>query len=281
MDDCGNTATCSQEFVIDDIELSVGVYLEGSAINPNGTQTYVLPMRNRLNTLKVLPGQCYFSFFTGNVYSPPGQPYNIPPWNYNGNEGDGFDSGGNPTPGTANYPPDIVDWVLVSLRESPTSPPVCMKAALLDNSGNVEFVDGGFTCCELSHDASYYVVIEHRSHLIVMSNEPVQVINGTISYDFRIQPGYFDDQGFGGVSQKELLPNYPGKYAMYAGNGKKEPGFNDNVGINLNDRTFWEGENGNSGKYLNGDYNMTGDCNFYDRITFENNNGLSTTVPAN
>jgi hypothetical protein len=286
LDNCANEAICEQTITIDDINVVTWVYLEGAAISVGGTQTYSLPMRTNLNTLKVLPGQTYYSFFYGNVYSPPGQPYSGAPWFYSGNEGVGYDSYGNPTPGTANYPSTVVDWILVSLRETPDGLPVCMKAALLHKDGHVEFVNGGFTCCDLEYNGNYYLVIEHRNHLIIMSPEPVAVVNGTLTYDFRYTQSYIDDpSGFGGLGQKELLPNLPGVYGMFAGNGDqvKEPSDleGDILQMNFNDRTYWEIQNGTNGRYRNGDYNLNGDCNYNDRTTWEYNNGKFTTVPRN
>jgi hypothetical protein len=278
---CGNPATCQQIITIDDINVVTWVYLEGSVINPAGPQTYTLPMRTSLNNLKVLPGQTYQSFFSGTVYTPPGQPYSGAPWFYNGNEGAYYDSYGNPTPGTANYPPTVVDWILVSLREIPDGPAVCRKAALLHNDGHVEFVNGGFSCCDLERNESYYIVIEHRHHLVIMSPQPVPVINGILTYDFRNAQSYIDDPfGFGGVGQKELLPNLPGVFAMFTGNGYQiEP--SASASINFDDRIIWGNQNGVAGRYRNGDFNMNGDVNYNDRIAWEFNNGKDTTVPIN
>jgi hypothetical protein len=113
----------------------------------------------------------------------------------------------------------------------------------------------------------------------------VSVIDGTISYDFRSNEGYIDDPfGFGPSGQKELLPNYPGVYGMFAGNGDQvklpSDSENDITDINLNDRTYWEDQNGTNGKYRNGDYNLNGDCNYNDRTTYEFNNGKFSSVPT-
>jgi hypothetical protein len=118
-----------------------------------------------------------------------------------------------------------------------------------------------------------------------MSHIAVMPVNGVLTYDFRFQDSYNEDPfGFGLVGQKELLPTYPGKWAMHAGNGdqiKTEfDSENDRKDINLNDRTYWEGQNGTIGQYRNGDYNMNADCNFNDRITYEFNNGAFSAVPT-
>jgi hypothetical protein len=71
---------------------------------------------------------------------------------------------------------------------------------------------------------------------------------------------------------------------MYAGNGEQTDGGGaytdlEDTDINFNDRTFWEGENGDIGEYRIGDYNLNGDTNFNDRVTWERNNGTFTSVP--
>ena len=285
-DECGNSSTCTANFTLNCIdpclEIITHVYLEGSATDPNGEETWTVPMRTTLNNLRILPGQTYVDPFFGNFYSPPGQPYNVAPWNYMGNEGDGYDSGGDPMMGDANYPPTVVDWVLVSLREDTTSAPLCQAAALLHADGHVEFVEA-FECCDLDVRATYFVVIEHHNHLIVMSDEQVSVdlMNSTITYDFRNQDSYLDNPFMFSFikGQKQIIPGTPGTWAMYAGNGEQSVSGAADIDINQDDRAAWQGENGDFGLYRFGDYNMNGDVNFNDRVTWERNNGNSSSVP--
>ncbi|MBE0639510.1 MAG: DNRLRE domain-containing protein [Bacteroidales bacterium] len=282
-DHCFETSIHTATFTITPlVEIEAYVYLEGSAIKPDGQSIYTLPMRTTLNFLKVLPGQMYSDFFYGTYYSPPGQPYNIPPWSYNGNEGEYYDSGGDPLNGDANYPATVVDWVLVSLRDNPagTGGPVCQAAALLHKDGTIEFVGGGPACCDVNMNTSYWVVVEHRNHLIVMSHESVAIVDGKIIYDFRIQQSYLNDPfGFGFYArQKEILS---GKYAMYGGNGGQVVNAQSDTDITFDDRSFWEEANGIFGRYSNSDYNMNGDNNFNDRVMWEFNNGKFTSVPRN
>jgi hypothetical protein len=236
-------------------------------------------MRTDLNNLRLLPGQLLVDPFFGSKYSPAGQPYSIAPWNYFGNEGFNFDSDQDPLFADAGYPATVVDWVLVSLRDTPqgTGGPICQAAALLHNDGRIEFVEE-FDCCNLDLGQPYYIVVEHRNHLIVMSHEPISIAGNKITYDFRTQQSYIDDQGFPGLfaGQKEILP---GVFAMYAGNGNQALTAQSDTDINFDDRTFWESENGKLGEYRIGDYNLNGDTNFNDRVTWERNNGKFTSVP--
>jgi hypothetical protein len=113
-----------------------------------------------------------------------------------------------------------------------------------------------------------------------MSHESLPVVNGKITYDFRIQQSYVDDPfGFGQFArQKEILP---GKFAMFAGNGQQASTGKADTDINFDDRYFWEVQNGTFGRYRNADHNLNGDTNFNDRTLWEYNNGKFTSVPRN
>jgi hypothetical protein len=252
------------------------VYLEGAAIDPECLDAYYeVPMRSDLNRLHLLPGQSYEDFYGEIVYTPAGQPYSSAPWNYNGTEGDGFDSGGNPEPGDAGYDPTVVDWILVSLKTSPLEEPQYQKAALLHQDGSIEFTDGFFDG-EISFSEKYYLVIEHRNHLIVMSDTAISIINGKITYDFRNTQSFIDNPAAYG--QKEILP---GVFAMYAGNGDQVSTGSSDTSINNSDLLYWEGQNGLIGRYSTGDYNLNGDVNYYDKAVWFLNNSISTSVPGN
>lgn len=288
-DSSGNATTCENTVTVAPCAEGEGepcltivthVYLEGAAIDAGGTAACTLPMRTDLNLLRVLPGQTYEDPFLGTVYTPPGQPYSGAPWFYAGGEGAAYDSAGDPSGGDAGYPPTVLDWVLVSLRETPDGAggPVCQAAALLHSDGTVEFPGGGIPCCGQDLAGPYYLVIEHHNHLMVMSHEPVTVTDHTLAYDFRYQQSYLDDPfGFGLYArQKEILP---GVYAMFAGNGDQTVDINEDTDVTGNDRGLWEQQNGIFGQYKSGDYILNGDINANDRILWEINNGKFTSVP--
>jgi len=263
------------------IEVDAHVYLEGALVDKQVPGVFGTVMRTDLYNNSLLPGQCYADpIFGTTVYTPAGQPYSIAPWNYNGTEGSLFDSGGNPANGKAGYAPTVVDWVLVSLRDRLDAAGVtlCRAAALLHNDGRIEFVGSGLSCCDLDMGANYYVVVEHRNHLIIMSSEALPVVNGKITCDFRVTQSYIDDSLFPGLfsGQKPVPGN---RFAMIAGNGDQVSGPRSDTDINTDDRTWWELQNGSSGLYRSGDYNLTGDCNVNDRVLWEQNNGKFTSVP--
>jgi hypothetical protein len=260
------------------ITIEAYVYLEGSAVSTLGGESYIVPMRNSLNSIQVLPGQTYEDPFLGIHYTPSGQPYTVEPWNYPGTEGDLFDSGGDPSMGDAGYPSTAVDWVLVSLRQDAegSGGPVCQAAALVHQDGYISFVES-FDCCGLNQFLPYYLVIEHRNHLIVMSDTAIIAVNDTIHFDFRARQSYINDPMQVGVyaGQKEIAA---GVYAMYAGNGNQFPLEQADTDINFDDRSFWEATSGQTGAYNHGDYNMNSDSNFNDRVVWERNNGKFTSV---
>lgn len=277
-DGCGNSASCTQKILVTTgcVEVEAWVYLEGALIDKQSIGNYASVMRTDLNKLQLLPGQSYEDESTGIIYyTQKGQPYGTAPWNYFGTEGDLFDSGGDPLKGDAGYPSTVVDWVLVSLRSAPdaTARPLCRQAALLHNDGHIEFV-GEFDCCDLDMTGSYYLVVEHHNHLIVMSHQAIPINNGKITYDFREQQSYVEE-GESYARQKEVGT---GRFAMFAGNGHQTDSYSD-TDITFKDELYWRSQNTIIGKYLFGDYNLSGDVNYNDRIVWEFNNGKMTSVP--
>ena len=260
------------------VQIEAYIYLEGSLIDAAGVGTYSTPMRTTLNDRRVLPGQTYGDIFGGTVYTPAGQPYDMPPWCYTGTEGDTtFDSEGIMANGDAGYDTTVVDWVLVHLRRTIFDDTLtfCQAAALLHEDGTIEFVDG-FECCSLDQDSSYYIVVEHRNHLIVMSHQKVAVTDGKISYDFRNKQSYDFDIFGNGKGQKEVLT---GVWAMYAGNGQQSSKALADTDINGDDRDVWEADDGAFGQYKAGDFNLNADTNVNDRLLFELNDATFTPVP--
>ncbi|MEL6122111.1 MAG: SdrD B-like domain-containing protein [Bacteroidota bacterium] len=252
------------------VEINTAVLLEGAFDDETGL------MRTTLNDLGYLPGQRPTTFL--GVAPVSGQPYNVSPWNYTGREGSDFrfDSTQFASLGiNADYPVDAVDWVLVSLRSDITAEStVCTRAALLLEDGTVQFVDDS-DCCEIDPQLSYYIVIEHRNHLVVMSHLALPVVNGSISYDFRAHDSWSNLFGFG---QKQ---NLNGDYMMYAGNGEQSTSLSDfeSRDINPNDLTKWLMQNGMSSSYFDSDFNFAGEVTVSDKSLFLRNNGIFSDVP--
>ncbi|MFZ1290773.1 MAG: endonuclease [Melioribacteraceae bacterium] len=71
---------------------------------------------------------------------------------------------------------DIVDWVLVELRETFDGPAVASKSALLRKDGRIVSDDGLNTVIKINaNPGQYFIVVKHRNHLAVMSADLVNV----------------------------------------------------------------------------------------------------------
>jgi len=146
---------------------------------------------------------------------------------------------------------------------------VAMTAALLKKDGRVEFVDR----CALTADMgnALYAVIEHRNHIGVMTPQPIDVINNTLTYDFRLTDSYRDPTSFG---QKQTQT---GEWLMFTGDGNQNdmPSYD----ITGQDKSVWVEKNGVFDAYLLSDFNLDGDVNGQDKILWFGNNGISSRVP--
>jgi hypothetical protein len=200
-------------------------------------------MSTSLNQLSLIPGS---------------QPYNQPPWNYNGNES--FNPGSNST---------VVDWVLVELRSaSNPSQIVARRAAMLKNDGILLEPNGNEGVLFQNVDPGlYFIVIHHRNHLAIMSAAPVQLSLTSVLYDFTNAM----NKAYG---QNPMTQLAQGVFGMIAADG------NSDGSVNIDDRDgVWLVENGNMG-YLNGDFNLNGGVTVHDVNQLWNiNNGAETQVP--
>ena len=244
-------------------QIDASVFIEGSFDLQAGEH------RADLMPLGYLPGQRPRAFF--GIATEPGHPYKIEPWFYNGTEGLNIDE---TKDGNAEaYSENAVDWVLVSLRQDRTEEyQSCTRAGILRKDGTIEFT-GAESCCVLDPLLEYYVVIEHRNHLIVMSPEPVPVVDGKVTWDFRGQQSFSELFGFG---QKEIQP---GVFAMYGANSNQALGDGSSVNITVGDLDQLQQENGQNSSYYFGDFNLNGDVNVQDVGFYLDNIGVFSDVP--
>jgi len=141
-------------------------------------------MNTALNELHLLPD------------SPENEhPYSVFPWNYQGNEGERF--------ADEPYAQSIVDWLLVSFRTSPdASTEIAKTAALLHNDGQVELLN---ECLINRLDGnSFYIAIEHRNHVGILTPSTVDIQNGILQYNFNAQDSYTANGTRSG--QKQIAP---------------------------------------------------------------------------
>jgi hypothetical protein len=233
--------------------LDVKVLMEG----PMNLNTGV--MGTILNQRGLLPGQIPIGLF--GVPTPTGQPYNMAPWYYVGNET------------ITHYDSTVVDWVLVTVRSDSASADsvVTRKAGLLHQDGHVDFVDN---CWSLPFGKRYFVVIEHRNHMGVMSPSGQLLLRGgVIRHDFTQFNGYIVVNP-NSTGQKLL----GGKWTMLACDGKKNT-YTNNFDINFLDAQYWKAQSGIFDAYRDSDFNLDADVNFFDSLLWKRNNGQYSGVP--
>lgn len=178
---------------------------------------------------------------------PLSQPYNIDPWYYTGTEN--MIS----IPGT-----DVVDWVLVELRDA-TKPETAShitsgtrKAALLLADGTIVDVNGiSLPVFSVSITNYLYAVVWHRTHLGIMSANPLIKVDEVYSYDFstNAEQAYLN-------GQKDLGGGY---FGLYCGDGDA------NSIVEVADKNnIWKSQTGNYG-YKQADFNLDGEVNNQDK----------------
>ena len=193
------------------------------------------------------------------------QPYNdTQKWNYQGTES------------VASIPnADIVDWVLVELRETSgdastaiADSMIARKAAFLLKDGSIVDLDGGspiYFDNEITDNL--YVVVYHRNHLPVMSSQPLTKAYNVYSWDFTTSA----DQAYGTNAQVDL----GGAYGMIGGDSDA------NGIINMDDKDLdWTTDAGKTG-YFPSDLNLDTEVNNPDKNDiWEPNLGKESQLPA-
>ena len=197
-----------------------------------------------------------------NAILPLSQPYNAAPWNYNGTES------------VAAMPANVVDWVLVEMRDAnsaanaTSATRIAQMAALLLTNGNIVATDG-ISPLLLTNSVSngLFVVIHHRNHLAILSANAVTISGENYTYDFTTSLG----QAYGANPQKELTDGY---YGMWGGNA------NGNGTIGMDDLDpAWKTNTGKTG-YYPADLNFDRQVNNRDKdIYWFPNVGKGTNVP--
>jgi len=200
-------------------------------------------------------------------YLPMHQPYDSLPWNY-----PGIDSV------LAIPNTDIVDWVLVEMRNSETGPSgatrdkrSAIQVAFLDKDGFIVEANGTNNLNMLVLDTNnLYPIIYHRNHLPIMSSLPIQKVNGIYTYDFTTGP----DKVYGGETACTEVSS--GVWGIIAGDGNADGQVN-----NIDKDDYWFNQTGSSG-YLQSDFNMDTQVNDTDKMNlWSPNAGLGSQIPEN
>jgi len=152
----------------------------------------------------------------------------------------------------AGIPTDVVDWVLVELRDATEAATataatrIARHAAFLMSDGSVVGLDG-ISNLQFTYIISQqlFVVIWQRNHLGVLSAYPLIKTGNVYSYDFTTGA----EQAFG-IGAQKMLNN--GIYGLIGGDANA-----DGLVDDLDKTISWQMEAGLSG-YLSSDLNMDG-----------------------
>lgn len=158
----------------------------------------------------------------------------------------------------------IVDWIKIELRD-PTDPTmvVATRSALIQRDGDIVDLDG-VSPVALAYSGDYYVVIDHRNHLGIMSAEPLS-LSGSVSYDFTTA----QHQAYGTNAMMDM----DGVYGMIGGDA------NGSNSISAADRAETWNYRNISG-YYDHDVNLSGGTTAADRAMAWNNRNLQSQIPT-
>ncbi len=166
-------------------------------------------------------------------------------------------------------PENVVDWVLVQLRQSAAGATVAEKSCFIKNDGSVIQADGQTTLTFWGVDAgSYHIVLSHRNHLSAMSADAVALNDQATEFDFSASASNV----YGG--EAKMLNQNPPVYGLFAGDGDDDGEISqtDIDGV-LNNRDLLD--------YSSFDFNMSGIVTISDVDYANGNSGTQTNVPAN
>jgi len=172
----------------------------------------------------------------------------------------------------SSIPADIVDWVLVELRETAMGSAVADTSAFLHKDGSLVADDGITKEVSLkttSEATNFFVVIKHRNHLSIMTNSALSLSDiFSIPYDFTTA----QSQAFGSNPMTLLEA---GVFGMYCGDA------NGDGGVDGLDFGVWFPQNGNPWNYNTtlSDFNLDAGIDGLDFSCWFPNNGTGTQVP--
>jgi hypothetical protein len=145
-------------------------------------------------------------------YLPLAQPYGVAPFNYFTTET------------VPSIPIDVVDWVLVELRDDADITNILFKkAAFIKNDGRIVELDG-VSPLNIGGNAygTYYIAVRHRNHLAIATATPVFLSSAVFAYDFTTaQAQAYQKAGIVNTAMKEVSA---GLFAMWAGDVNKNNG---------------------------------------------------------
>jgi len=197
---------------------------------------------------------------------PLSQPYNNPPWNYAGTET------------VASVPANVMDWVLVELRQAATPAealpvtttlPGWPKACLLKSDGSIVNPDGT-TLPALGNPVitgNLYVIIRHRNHVAIMSAAGMTLTGSNYVYNFTdaVSKAHGGSAGY-----KEIGP---GVFGMVSGDPDADGE------ISVLDFSQWASDFGKTTIYLPSDIDADGEVSVLDFTKWATNFGVGNIAP--
>ena len=168
----------------------------------------------------------------------------------------------------SEIPSNITDWVLVQLRSTESGEALVSKSVLLRNDGFLTEDNGSSVSIPLDiEEGNYYILINHRNHLPVMSRNPNNLLReSTLFYSFTSS----SDQYYGTEAAIDLGD---GIWGMFAGNA-----YNIVDIINAFDYSMVKSNFALQG-YLNTDIDFNGFVNAFDYSITKGNFAKSSKVP--
>ncbi|MCK5148100.1 C10 family peptidase [bacterium] len=165
----------------------------------------------------------------------------------------------------SSVPNDVTDWVLVQLRSTETGSAIASRSAFLHKDGRIVGDDGLTGSITLDAAAgNYYIVVKHRNHLAIMSDDAVALASGSSTlYDFT--------SGTDNVEGADLVFLETGVYGMYAGDS------NSSGGVNATDYLKVKTQVGNNG-YYDEDVNLNGTINATDYLVVKPSIGKNSNI---
>jgi len=145
-----------------DIAPTIGNLMSFSTPNATGS---ILPIQLEIDINVYLEGPYNNDTMSSAIYSyiPLAQPFSTSPWNYSGSEE------------VSEIPENVVDWVLVELRNDMNVQSETIRAVFLLSSGKIVDTDGYSSLSFTASPNDYYIVVKHRNHLPIMSNSAITI----------------------------------------------------------------------------------------------------------
>lgn len=191
---------------------------------------------------------------------PLSQPFNEAPWNYSGTESVGSMS---------DFPENMVDWVLVEVREAvDRGQTISQAAALLLDDGTIVNYDGSIadamTVTGIGANSNYNIVISSRNHLDIITPVPVFLSNLEV-YDFSNDLA----QALSTGNDPSMADIQDYNYALYAGDMD-----GDGSLISLDYSDYYLVESASVSGYYRSDLNMDGQVTVADFNLYQPNAGI-------